>query len=111
MSNIIIICDKIHLSRNGAQKYHEKVMTPILIDVAMASEHWIPNVDYAMVNQNLAILRDLMLDYGIKKGIKIVDTQELFSQLYTEENKTDYLRDGLHPTVLGHEAMAKFLQD
>lgn len=87
------------------------LMTPLLIDVPMASEGWIPNINYSDINKQLIILRDLMMEYSSKNGVKIIDSQTLFSQLYTEENKSDFLHDGLHPTTLGHEAMAKFLLD
>jgi len=87
------------------------LMTPLLIDVPMAQRSWLPDIDYAEVNDNLKAIRSLMLDYGNKNGVRIVDAQEQFFQLYTEENVSDYLLDGLHPTVLGHEAMARFLPD
>lgn len=87
------------------------LLTPLLIDISMASIHWIPNVDYALVEENLKILGGLILDYGKKNSVKVIDTQKGFFKLYTEENKTDYLIDGIHPTIIGHIAMAKFLQD
>lgn len=87
------------------------LMTPLLIDVSMAERCWLPDIDYTAVNEKLKLLRSLMLDYGNKNGVRIIDAQKQFFQLYTEENVSDYLLDGLHPTVLGHEAMARFLPD
>jgi len=87
------------------------LMTPLLIDVSMAERYWLPDIDYIAVNEKLKSLRSLMLDYGNKNGVRIIDAQEQFFQLYTEANVSDYLLDGLHPTVLGHEAMARFLPD
>ena len=87
------------------------LMTPLLVDPSMAKQNWIPDADYNMVNENLKSLRNLMLDYDKENGVKIIDAQEKFTQLYTDNNISDYLLDGLHPTVLGHEAMARFLQD
>lgn len=86
-------------------------MTPLLFDAPIAKLCWMPDIDYNLVNENLKALRTLMLKYGEEKNIKIVDTQEQFYQLYTEETASEYLCDGLHPTALGHEAMARFLQD
>lgn len=90
---------------------HVIMMTPLLVDAPLARENWLPDVDYDLVNEKLKILRSLMLDYGNKSGVRIIDAQNLFSQLYTPENVSDYLLDGLHPTLLGHEAIARFLQD
>jgi lysophospholipase L1-like esterase len=87
------------------------MMTPLLIDVSMAEKCWISGIDYMEVNEKLKTLRSLMLEYAAKKGLGIIDTQALFHQLYTEENVSDFLIDGLHPTVLGHEALAGFLKD
>ena len=86
------------------------MMTPLLIDVPLAKKRWIPDVDYAAVNEMLKTLRSLMFEHGDKNGVRIIDAQELFLQLYTEENVSDYLLDGLHPTVLGHEALAGFFK-
>ena len=87
------------------------LMTPLLIHISMAESCWLPNIDYTGVNEKLKVLRSLILDYGNKNGVRVIDAQEQFFQLYTEENVSDYLLDGLHPTVLGHEAMARFLPD
>jgi lysophospholipase L1-like esterase len=87
------------------------MMTPLLIDVSLAEQHWMPGVDYHAVNENLKTLRGLMLDYGQKNGVRIIDAQEKYSQLYRLENVSDYLLDGLHPTVMGHEVISRFLLD
>jgi acyl-CoA thioesterase I len=87
------------------------LMTPLLVDVSLAEKHWLPDVNYDSVNENLRTLRRLMLEYGDRRGVRIIDAQELFSQLYNKDSVTDYLLDGLHPTVLGHEAIARFLPD
>lgn len=87
------------------------LLTPLLVDEEMASISWIPDVDYHEVNRKVALLRIQMLEYGNSKGIRVIDTQEKFSRLYNEVNKKNYLLDGIHPTALGHEAMAKFLLD
>ncbi len=87
------------------------MLTPLLVDVSLAEKCWIPDVDFAAVNKKLKKLRSLMLDYGNKNGVRIIDAQEMFLQLYTKENVSEYLLDGLHPTVLGHEAIARFLPD
>jgi lysophospholipase L1-like esterase len=50
-----------------------------------------------------------MLEYANKNGVRIIDAQDMFLQLYTKENVSAYLLDGLHPTVLGHEEIARFL--
>lgn len=85
------------------------MMTPLLIDVPLAALHWMPDVDYDAVNESLRSLRYLMLDFGDKNGVRIIDTQDMFSRLYTEDNVSDYLLDGLHPTIPGHEAIAGFM--
>ncbi|MEL7655756.1 MAG: GDSL-type esterase/lipase family protein [Bacillota bacterium] len=87
------------------------LMTPLLVDGPRAKKCWMPDVDYDEVNNNLKSLRLLMLDYGEKNNIRIIDTQEQYRQLYTPDNVAEYLLDGLHPTVLGHEAIARFLPD
>ncbi len=87
------------------------MMTPLLIDVSLAEQHWLPDIDYHAVNEKLKALRGLMLDYGQKNGVRIIDAQEKYFQLYHPENVSDYLLDGLHPTVRGHEAISRFLQD
>ena len=87
------------------------LLTPLNVDAEMASANWIPDVDYEEVNRKLISLRERMLEFGNTRNIKIIDTQEKFRLLYNEKNKTDYLVDGIHPTVLGHQAMARFLQD
>ena len=87
------------------------LMTPLLLYAPLAEKCWIPDVDYPLVNEKLKKLCGLMLDYGEKNDIEIINTQERFLRLYTEENAAEYLCDGLHPTALGHEAIAGFLQD
>lgn len=85
------------------------MMTPLLIDSSLAKRCWIPDVDYDLVNEKLKTLRSLMLEYANKNGVRIIDAQDMFLQLYTKENVSAYLLDGLHPTVLGHEEIARFL--
>lgn len=85
------------------------LMTPLLIHVPLAEKHWLPDIDYTEVNEKLNKLRSLMLEYGNKNGARIIDAQEQFSRLYTEENASEYLLDGLHPTLRGHEALAGML--
>lgn len=87
------------------------LMTPLLVDARMAEMHWLPDADYDTVNDQLKELRKLMLEYGQKNGVTIVDAQDFYSRLYTKENASDYLLDGLHPTAAGHEALAELLQD
>lgn len=87
------------------------MMTPLLIDNSLAEQRWLPDIDYAAVNEKLKAFRSLMLDYGQKNGVRIIDAQEKYSQLYDSETVSDYLLDGLHPTVRGHEAISRFLQD
>lgn len=87
------------------------MMTPLLVDARMAEKHWIPGVDYDSVNEKLKTLRSLMLEYGNKNGVRIIDAQDRYFQLYTEDNASDFLLDGLHPTAQGHEALAGFLQE
>jgi acyl-CoA thioesterase I len=87
------------------------MITPLLVDARLAEKCWLPDVDYDAVNEKLKSLRSLMLKFGNKNDVRIIDAQERYFQLYTEENASDYLLDGLHPTVLGHEAMARFLPD
>lgn len=87
------------------------LMTPLLIDVSLAERFWLPDVNYLAVNEKLIMLRDLILDYGQKNGVRVIDAQGKYSQLYTPENVSEYLLDGLHPTVRGHEAISRFLQD
>ncbi|MDD3350080.1 MAG: GDSL-type esterase/lipase family protein [Eubacteriales bacterium] len=84
-------------------------LIPLFVDSDMASKFWIAEVDYAAVNESLKELRNLMISFGTKEAIRILDTQTYFLGLYTKETCEDYLRDGLHPTVLGHEKIADFL--
>jgi acyl-CoA thioesterase-1 len=86
------------------------MMTPLLVDAGLAEKRWMPDVDYGAVNEKLKALRGLMLDYGNKNGVRIIDAQKLYSQLYMEGNASEYLLDGLHPPLIGHEALAGFLQ-
>ena len=86
------------------------LMTPLLIDAKMAAKSWV-DTDYSSVNEKLKTLRSLMLEYGNKNGVRIIDAQNLYFHLYTEATVTDYLLDGIHPTALGHEAIAGFLQE
>lgn len=86
-------------------------LTPLPVDPELAAHCWIPGADYAAVNEKLGTLRELMLHYGERNGVKIIDTHEKFRSLYDQSNAEDYLLDGIHPTLLGHEAMARFLQD
>ncbi|MGI6728140.1 MAG: GDSL-type esterase/lipase family protein [Anaerovoracaceae bacterium] len=85
------------------------LMVPLMIDMEMAKKCWIPDVNYQKVVENLVILRDLMLSYGKEKKVKIIDSQSFFKGLYNEDTKDRYLRDGIHPTVLGHRAIADLL--
>ena len=87
------------------------MLTPLLIDVSLAKQYWMPDVDYHTVNERLKTLRSLMLDYGQKNDVRIIDAQEKYFQLYSSDNVSEYLLDGLHPTVRGHEAISRFLQD
>ena len=85
------------------------LMVPLMIDVEMAEKFWMSDVDYLSVSRKLTLLRDLMLSYGQENGVQIIDTQTFFRDLYTDEAKALYLKDGLHPTILGHKAIADFL--
>jgi lysophospholipase L1-like esterase len=87
------------------------MMTPLLLDVSLAQQHWMPDIDYHSVNDKLKTLRSLMLDYSQKNGVRIIDAQTKFSELFGPDNVSDYLIDGLHPTVRGHEAISRFLPD
>ncbi len=87
------------------------LMIPLMIDVEMVKTQWMPNVDYAAVTEKLIALRRLMLDYGKQDDVRVLDTQAFYSGLYTENTKRQYLVDGLHPTKLGHKALADFLID
>lgn len=87
------------------------LMTPLLTDPHLAKKYWIADVDYLAVNEKLKELRALMLDYGNNNGEKIIDAQDQYRRFYTEDNVTEYLLDGLHPTALGHETLARFLQE
>lgn len=84
------------------------LMTPLLTSPLMASKRWLPDVDYAEVNHKLMSLRSLLLEYGEKNNVRIIDVQAKFAALYTEENPYEYLIDGLHPTAEGHLAIAGF---
>ncbi|MBR0596811.1 GDSL-type esterase/lipase family protein [Sinanaerobacter chloroacetimidivorans] len=97
------------------------VLTPLPIEASMAAELWIPGVDYRLVNQKLELLRQYLLEWEkeeemndpeVKREakVKIIDTQEYFRQFLAEKHRREYVRDGLHPTPLGHEAIARFLQ-
>lgn len=85
------------------------LLIPLPIDPPMASRLWIPGIDYAAIARQLEELRRLMLAYKEEKPAEVLDTHAFFAGLYTEETKEEYLRDGLHPTVQGHEALARFL--
>ncbi|MGI6752417.1 MAG: GDSL-type esterase/lipase family protein [Anaerovoracaceae bacterium] len=84
-------------------------MIPLPIDPDMASKLWFPEPDYIRISLKIVELRKLMLEYGRETGIRIIDTYTFFSSLYDDTNKEDYLYDGLHPTALGHRAIADFL--
>lgn len=85
------------------------LLIPLMIDAEMAEELWISGVDYKAVAEDLKLLRELMLEYGLEEAVTVIDTQEFYRGLYTEETKRLYLRDGLHPTEPGHRAIADFL--
>ena len=84
-------------------------LIPLMVDVEMAGRLWIPETDYNAVAAALLRLRELMLVFGEQEDVQIIDTQSFYSDLYSEETKTEFLRDGLHPTVLGHQKLAEFL--
>lgn len=84
-------------------------ITPLPIDPEMASRLWMPGVDYEQVQALLLDLHKRMLNYGRENDIRIVDIQSRFAALYDRETVQDYLIDGLHPTPLGHQAIARFL--
>lgn len=85
------------------------LMTPLLTSPLMASKLWLPDVDYGAVNHKLMSLRSLLLEYGEKNKVRIIDAQAKFAALYTEENPQEYFIDGLHPTAEGHQEIAKLL--
>lgn len=84
-------------------------LIPLLLDISLAEELWIPDTNYKAVQSSLQELAFLMKNWGTEEAVRILDTQSFYRALYTEETKTDFLRDGLHPTVLGHEKLAEFL--
>ena len=84
-------------------------LIPLMVDAEMAGRLWIPDVDYTAVAASLLRLRELMLAFGEKEEVQVIDTQTFYSGLYSEGTKAEYLRDGLHPTVPGHEKLAEFL--
>ncbi len=86
------------------------LMTPLLLHPQTAAAQWFPNVDYHKVNHQLQELRQLILSYCSENQVGFVDTQLYFSKLYDENTVGDYLVDGLHPTLLGHQVIAEFIQ-
>ena len=85
------------------------LMTPLLIHPDMASKHWIPDIDYFAVNCKLKDLRMLMLEYSEIDKVKIIDSQEEFKSICTDENAARYYIDGLHPTAEGHQVIVNLL--
>lgn len=85
------------------------LLTPLMIDGALAERRWLEGTDYEKVARELAILRDLMVGLPSDQGIAVVDAQKHYMSLYDTANVEEYLSDGLHPTVIGHLALADFL--
>jgi hypothetical protein len=83
------------------------LMTPLLVDARLAESQWFPDVDYNFINGKLEELRRLMLEYGQKNGVRIIDAQGFYAQLYTDETVSEYLLDGLHPTAAGQGTSSK----
>lgn len=86
------------------------LMTPLLTDPSMAGRLWIPDIDYFGVNEKLRSLCFLMLEYGKRNEVRVIDAQSRYAGLFSEENAADYLIDGLHPTAEGHKVIAGFFQ-
>lgn len=84
-------------------------MIPLPIDPEMASKFWLPEPDYKYISHQIEELKDLMLTYGRDSNITIIDTHSYFFSLYDDTNKDDYFYDGLHPTALGHRAIADYI--
>lgn len=85
------------------------LLTPLMIDGALAEQRWLEGTDYEKVARELALLRDLMMELPSDQGIAVIDTQRYYMSLYDKSHVEDYLSDGLHPTVVGHAALAYFL--
>jgi len=85
------------------------LMTPLMIDGTLAERRWLEGTDYEKVAKELSLLKDLMMALSSKEGIAVIDTQTHYMSLYDTANVEEYLSDGLHPTILGHAALAEFL--
>ncbi|PKM85333.1 MAG: hypothetical protein CVU86_02625 [Firmicutes bacterium HGW-Firmicutes-11] len=85
------------------------LLTPLMIDGALAEQRWLEGTDYEKVAKELVLMRELMMELSSDQGIAVVDTQRYYMDLYDRSNVEEYLSDGLHPTVVGHAALAEFL--
>ncbi len=79
-----------------------------MIDGALAEQSG-EGTDYEKVAKELVLMRELMMELSSDQGIAVVDTQRYYMDLYDRSNVEEYLSDGLHPTVVGHAALAEFL--
>jgi lysophospholipase L1-like esterase len=82
---------------------------PILADPELASVCWGNHIDFESVNHQLLDYHSWLVQFGEQFSCPVIDFQTGFSNAIAAAPDKDWYLDGLHPTALGNEILAKSL--
>ena len=85
-------------------------LTPLLTDAPMASRKWMAGMgtDYEAVNDEIRELADLLR----QSGRPFIDTLTAYREYHQEIlDRDEAYHDGVHPTIAGHEYLARIIAD
>lgn len=87
------------------------LFTPLLTVPELACRAWDDGTDYIRVNSCLSALRTLLL--GLAEGARIpcLDLQPLYSAFVKEQGEQNSYEDGLHPSIIGYQTLARFIEN
>jgi len=103
LANIAAMCDM-------AVKHDIKpvIVSSIPVDILLATEKWAVGAgfDYSAVQNDLASLHALLINYATSNAFGMIDFYSVYSNALINGRASDYFIDGIHPTILGHQLLA-----
>lgn len=95
----------------AAHSIRPVLLTPLPLDPLMAESKWMvcDDVDYELVQEQIAQLRKRMLAYGKEHQIKVLDTYQAYQEYVEKVGSQGAYFDGIHPTREGHRLLAEIM--
>ncbi|OBR90386.1 multifunctional acyl-CoA thioesterase I and protease I and lysophospholipase L1 [Clostridium ragsdalei P11] len=88
-------------------KFVPIVLTPLPVKDDIVEKTWFKDRDYGEVDQGLCKLRELLVEYGKKKNIGVIDVGTILAA--DSKMKEYFLDDGIHVSKEIHNEIAKII--